>query len=215
MTIRMRSLGAVALGISLALSALPAIAAEAKVPAATVMVVDIPKVLNESRQTKKIRETRETFAEKFRKEFDAEGSKLRDEEKQIVDQRTVLSPEAFVEKQKAFNAKAANFEKRTRIRFLSLDTATDTAMKQVGMHLSQIVREFASEVGANLVLSRTQVEYFEPAMDRTDAVLERLNTKVKEITFPNPMEVEKELQSRVDAENAKRQGAAAKDAKKK
>ena len=215
MTIRMRSLGAVALGLFLSFSAPPAMAATAKVPAASVMVVDIPKVISESRQTKKIRETRETFAEKFRKEFDAEGAKLREEEKQITDQRTVLSPEAFVEKQKAFNAKAASFEKRTRIRFLSLDTATDTAMKQVGMHLAQIIRELAGEVGANIVLSRTQIEYFDPATDKTDIALERLNTKVKEITFPNPMEVEKELQNRVDAEAAKRQGAAAKDAKKK
>jgi Skp family chaperone for outer membrane proteins len=215
MNITVRLVSAFAVGMALLVASGQPTRAADKIPAPVIMVVDIPKVINECKQTKKIRETRQTMAEKYNKEFDVEGSKLREEEKQLSEQRSILTPEAFVEKQKAFAVKVGNFEKRVRVRTLALDSATDNAMRQLKTQMDAIIQELAKEYGSNFVLSRTQVEYFDTAMDKTDALMDRVNTKVKEIIFPDPIqyekEIQKEVQSRLEADKAR--AAASKDSK--
>lgn len=180
---------------------LPAAAAE-KMPAPSIMVIDIQKIINESRATKTIMSQRDKFSQTYQQEFAAEEGKLAAERKALDDQRTVLSPEAFADKQKAFNTKAADFGRRVQIRGANLNESVNNAMGQVLTHLNKIIREMAGEFGANLVMNRNQVEYFDPGMDKTAIAAERLNTTMKEVTFLDPVKMG-EAQAKARAEAAK------------
>lgn len=198
-----------AVALALAVSA-PVFAAE-KLPAPSIMVIDIQKIVNEAKATKAIMSQREKFQQQYQQEFQAEESKLAEEKKTIDDQRTVLSPEAYAEKQKAFGAKAADFARRVQIRWANLNEATNNSMGQVMAQINKIIREMAGEMGANLVMNRGQVEYFDAGMDKTSIAAERLNSTMKEVTFLDPVKMG-EAQAKARAEAAKAQG---KDQKKK
>ncbi|MBF0166582.1 MAG: OmpH family outer membrane protein [Alphaproteobacteria bacterium] len=206
----LRSFRAIALALSFVLSlAVQAWAAD-KLPAPSIMVIDIQKVMSEAKSSKKVLETREMFYKKYQQEFSTEENKLREEDKQISEQRTVLSPEAYAEKRRAFDTKAAEFNRKVQLRRISLDRAYDLTMRDIAVQLSKVIRELSAEMGANIVLARTQVEYYEPAMDKTTQALERLNATVKELTFPDPVKMADEAQAKA-SDAAK----AAKDTKKK
>lgn len=181
----------------------PAVAAE-KMPAPSIMVIDIQKIINEAKATKTIMNQRDKFSQSYQQEFSAEEGKLAAERKAIDDQRTVLSPEAFAEKQKAFNTKAADFARRVQVRGANLNESVNNAMGQVLTHLNKIIREMAGEFGANLVMNRNQVEYFDPGMDKTAVAAERLNSTMKEVTFLDPVKMgEAQAKARAEAAKAK------------
>jgi Skp family chaperone for outer membrane proteins len=188
------------------------VAAAEKMAAPVIMVIDVQKIINEAKSTRAILGQREKFEQSYRQEFQAEEGRLAEEKKQLDDQRTVLSPEAFAEKQKAFGAKAADYTRRAQIRFANLNEATNNAMGQVATHLSKILREMSGEMGVNLVLNRSQVEYYDPSMDKTQIAADRLNSTMKEVTFLDPVKMG-EAQAKARAEAAK--AAKDKDAKKK
>ena len=50
-----------------------------------------------------------------------------------------------------------------------------------------ITGEIANEMGANLVLPKQQVVLHEPRMDVTSQVIERLNRRMPNINFPEPV----------------------------
>ncbi len=197
MTVK-RSFRAIALLLSFVLSLASSAWAADKLPAPSIMVIDMQKVITEAKSSKKVLETREMFFKKFQQEFTAEENKLREEDKQINDQRTVLSPEAYAEKRKALDMKAGEFDRKVKLRRLSLDRAYDMTMREIALQLNKVVRELAMEMGANLVLARTQVEYYDNGMDKTAQALERLNATVKELTFPDPTKMAEELKSKAD-----------------
>ncbi|MBF0354263.1 MAG: OmpH family outer membrane protein [Alphaproteobacteria bacterium] len=206
----LRSFRAIALVLSFVLSLAAQAWAADKLPAPSIMVVDIQKVMSDAKSSKKVLETREMFYKKYQQEFSTEETKLREEDKQISEQRTVLSPEAYAEKRRVFDTKAAEFNRKVQLRRISLDRAYDLTMRDIAVQLSKVIRELSAEMGANIVLARTQVEYYEPAMDKTAQALERLNATVKELTFPDPVKMADEAQAKA-SDAAK----AAKDTKKK
>lgn len=197
MTVK-RSFRAIALLFSFFLSLASSAWAADKLPAPSIMVIDMQKVMSEAKSSKKVLETREMFFKKFQQEFTAEENKLREEDKQINDQRTVLSPEAYAEKRKALDIKAGEFDRKVKLRRLSLDRAYDITMRDIALQLNKVVRELAMEMGANLVLARTQVEYYDNGMDKTAQALARLNDTVKELTFPDPTKMAEELKNKAD-----------------
>lgn len=183
--------------------AAPVLAAD-KLPAPVIMVVDIQKIVNEAKATKAILSQREKFQQQYQQEFSGEETKLAEEKKALDDQRAVLSPEAYAERQRAFGAKAADFARRVQIRWANLNEATNGAMGQVGAQMNKIIREMATEMGANLVVNRGQVEYYDPGMDKTLIAAERLNSTMKEVTFLDPVKMG-EAQAKARSEAAKSQ----------
>lgn len=169
------------------LSAIAATSAVAQaLPAPKVAVVDVQAILSEAKSAQGVMAQRTKMAETYQQEFAAEETKLREEEQSLATQRTVLSPEAFTEKRKAFEVKGNDFARRAAVRRHNLDQAYNMAMSQIVTQLNNVLREIATETGANLILSRGQVEYFDPGMDITKKALDKLNTTVKEVIFPDP-----------------------------
>jgi Skp family chaperone for outer membrane proteins len=171
-------------GLLCTVVSVPAVAQS--LPQPKIAVVDVQAIMSEAKSSQGVMAQRTKMAESYQQEFAAEETKLREEEQALVAQRNVLSPEVFAEKRKAFEAKGNDFARRAAQRRHNLDQAYNLAMSQIVTQLNNALREISNELGANLVLSRSQVEYFDPSMDITKKALDKLNISVKEVIFPDP-----------------------------
>jgi outer membrane protein len=202
-------LAALAWSAGLAGNAVAQAPAATAVPPAKIAVIDIQAVMGQAKSSQGVVAQRNKFAQAYQQEFGAEEGKLREEEQQIAAQRSVLSAEAFAERRKAFEAKAGDFANRAQTRMRNLEQAYGVAMSQIVTQLNNVIREISIEVGANIVLPRTQVEYFETSMDISAKALDKLNATVKEVLFPDPTKIDETNKQQQSAKPAEKKGAAA------
>jgi outer membrane protein len=173
--------------------------AQEKFPTPVVAIVDVQHLMRESVAAKRVKEQANKYNAAYQQEFAPEETKIREAEKELAGQANLVSAEAFKEKRMAFETKANDFVRRVQVRRQNLDQAAAQAMGQVGNAMSKLIAETASQVGANIVLQRTQVEFFDPKLDITPTVLTKLNATLKEVKFPDPV---KEVQAKNEKKGA-------------
>lgn len=166
------------------LAAFPVFAADA--PAPVIAVVDLQAVMREAKAPQGVIGYRNKLDTQYQQEFAAEEKKLAETDQDLARQRSVLSPEAFGEKLRAFQAQANDFAQRAQTRKRNLERAFGIAMGQVAQGVNKVIAQIATEKGYNLVLPRQQVEFFDLRLDITKEVIERTNATVKEVNFPDP-----------------------------
>jgi len=164
----------------------PAALAESKVPAPIIAVVDIQTILRDAKAAQGVRAERDRFAQSYQSEFAAKEKSLRDSDQELMRQRSILSPEAFAEKRRAFEQNVAQFQRDVQGRRRALERSYGQAMTQVQAALIKVADEIAQEVGANMVLTKSQVFLLDPKMDITATALERLNGRLSTVAFPEP-----------------------------
>jgi Skp family chaperone for outer membrane proteins len=196
-------LGGLAMAVVLALGG-EAVAQE-KFASPVIAIVDVQLLMRESVAAKKVLEQASKYSAAYQQEFSPEEAKIREAEKELAGQANLVSAEAFKEKRAAFETRANEFVHRVQLRRQSLDQATSKAMGQVVSAVNKLVSDVAGQVGANLVLQRTQVEFFDSKLDITKPVLERLNATVKEVKFPDPV---KDIQAKAGNKGAPAPAAA-------
>ncbi len=197
-------------------AAAPVAAAEALAPALTaegiptpvVIVVDIQQILQNSTAAKGIRDERDKYLQAYQVEFSADENALRQADQELAKQRTLISQEAFAEKVKAFEKKAADFQNKVQNRRRALEQSYGTAMSQVQQTIVQVTDQVAQELKANLVLNKSQTFLLDPKMDVSPIVTERLNKSLESVVFPKPLET-----SDATAADEKKASDAAKPAK--
>lgn len=162
----------------LILLATPAFAA----PAPSIVVVDVQKILRESTATKGIREQLEAKRNTYQAEIKKEEERLRAAEQDLIKNRTTLSKEALIQKQKALRQDFAGVERKVMARRKALDMGFADAMKQVRSALAEIVVNTAKTQSANIVLPKEGTMWIAPELEITDTVLSQLNTKLPKVT---------------------------------
>ncbi len=149
-------------------------------------VVDIPKLMRESSAGKAILEQRQKYLANFQNETRKEEKELSDADRELVRQRTLLSPEAFSEKQGEFRKHLVEFQRTVEQRRRNLDRSVGAALGEIEKKIVELVQAAAKERSVNMVLSQTQVYMFEPRFDITDPVMERLNKTLPKVTMQDP-----------------------------
>jgi outer membrane protein len=165
----------------------PASAAQA-LPAPTIMIVDVQRILQESTAAKGVTAAIESQRDAYQKEIEALETKARTAEQDLVKQKTVLAPDAFAKRQTEFQKQVSDLQRTVQARKHALDTALDTAMSQVQKSMVEIVEEVASEKGINLVMARHLFIIHATVFDQTDLVLKRLNERLPkvDVVVPKP-----------------------------
>ncbi|MBF0392490.1 MAG: OmpH family outer membrane protein [Alphaproteobacteria bacterium] len=163
----------------------PASAAD-KPPAPIILVVDYDLAVRSSTAFKGIRTEQNRYAQTYEAELQREETALRDAEKELAKQRSVLSPEAFAERVKNFEKQVAGIRGKVVARRRALDRSYSQAMQQLTKVLLELTFGVAQERGANLVLAKAQVVFLDPAMEITKDVVDRLNAKLTSVPFPPP-----------------------------
>ncbi|AXO15100.1 OmpH family outer membrane protein [Thalassospira indica] len=148
---------------------------------ASVMIVDVSGIMREASAMQDARKQIRERQVAFQKEIETREQGLREEEKQLAQQRTLLAADVFQGKQKEFQQKVADFQKFAQARSRVLDQALAEAQSKFSQALNEIIGSIAEERGANLVLHRGQAVLFATSMDATKEVFDRANAEVPTI----------------------------------
>ncbi|VBB69439.1 Outer membrane protein H precursor [invertebrate metagenome] len=152
-------------------------------------VIDIPRLIRESDAGKMVLAQRQRYLTNFQRDARKEEKALSDADRELVRQRTLLSPEALAEKQGAFRKRLADFQRMVEYRRRNLDYSVGTALSQIEKAIVELVQGAAKERSINLVLSQTQVYMFEPRFDITDVVMEGLNETLPQVIMQDPLKI--------------------------
>ena len=150
-------------------------------PKAIIGVIDMQRIMRELAVVKDVNAQIKIFEEKINTELTSEENKLKDERKQIERQKTLVTPEAYSEKQAAFNRKAAEFRRVVQEKNRRLQLSRIKALDEIRAQMLPIVRKVMDDYGATLVVDVQEVLYAEKPLEITDNVIERLNKDLKKI----------------------------------
>lgn len=152
-----------------------------KAPAPKIAIVDIQAIMREAVSAKSARQQMESIARKEQAVFAEEEKKLRARDQELQQQRALLSPEIFTQRQQALQGDIGRLQKKTRNLRLTLDQGFKRTMDQIQLVLFDELRKLSSELGLNLIMPQSQIVIAIDDFDITKPALERLNKRLPSI----------------------------------
>lgn len=184
-TVRRSVLIATVAGIA-AMSGVVDAQAQERRPAAIFGVVNTDRILQDSLAAKGVRLEREKYAQTYQTQIKDQEAKLRAEDQELSQQRSVMAPEVFQQRAQAFQQKLAEFQNQVRDKQERLDFSFQQAMQEIGNTIISVSQEIAKQQGITAVAAHNQLLFFDPGMDITQPVLERLNQRLASVKFQDP-----------------------------
>lgn len=148
----------------------------------TVGVVNVAKILHDSKAATSIRAQVQAKQKDFQAQLDNKGKELQAEQQALVKQKDAIDKEAFNKKVQEFRQKEASAQKAVQEKSVQLDKSVNDALGEVQKVINDIVKDVASEKKMTLVVSAGVVLYGDNSLDITDEVLKRLDSKLTTVT---------------------------------
>ena len=159
-----------------------AIAQDAAPPPSPVMaVVDLQVVLRQAAAAASIRQQIDDYSVEFQGKIDEQRVKLEAESRELQDQRTLLSAEAFTRRRQDLQRNQGDLQDYVKTVRNVLNEAMKQARQTLEAALIEEIGAMAEERGVNLVLNRSQALYALAALDLTDVILRRLDARLPEV----------------------------------
>jgi outer membrane protein len=152
----------------------------------SIAVIDFGVLLQNSAAAKNVRDQVEKQSQTYQSEINRREQELRNTEQDLSRQRSVLSPEAFAEKRRQFEANVADFQRQTNARKDQLQIAFDNGMREVQTNAAQILGEVKVERAVNLVFHANALALNDHNLDLTSEVLQRLDKKLPRVAVKLP-----------------------------
>ena len=143
-----------------------------------IAIVDVQAIMREALSSKSAREQMNAIAKKEQTEFAAEENKLRARDQKLQQQRSILTPEVFAERQRALQSDVGQLQRRSRNLRLTLDQGLSRTMEQIQLVLFDELRKLMAELDLNLIVQRSQIVIAIDDFDLTKTALERLNKRL-------------------------------------
>ncbi len=152
----------------------------------TIAVIQYQRILREAKATKSIRPQREKLRADFEQAIRDEERKLRAAERELVNQRSILSPEAYAQRRRQLGERAKEAQRKASAKKREIERALAIAMTKVRRNLRKITAAIAEERSVSLVLPGSTVILFEQKYDITKAVLKRLDEQLPSVKVIMP-----------------------------
>lgn len=153
-------------------------------PPAVAAVIDYQRILQDAQAARSMREQMEARRRAYQAEIDREEARLREAEEGFAKQRSLLTPEAQAERRRKFEQDVVEVQRMVQERRRALDRGSAAALNEVKEALIAIVTGIAEEKGFNIVLSSSEVLFFDRAIDLTEEVLADLNQRLPDVRLP-------------------------------
>jgi len=150
--------------------------------ATVIAVVDMKRILRESKATRTIRPQIEKLNAVYKAEYKRETKQLRAANRELSRQRTILSPEAFAQRRKAFEQKAKNIRRIVARKKRTIEQALARAMGEVHKILRKVTIKIAKERSLDMIIPRSSVFMVQNKHDFTNEVLKELNSQLPTVT---------------------------------
>lgn len=148
----------------------------------SIAVVDLKVILQSSKAGASIKQQMNKKQDEYKKDLESQQKKLSDAKDALTRDRSVLSPDAYAEKRKAFEADLGKLQTNMRGKKNSLDKAFSTAMETLQTQTIAVVSSIAKEKNYTLVLPRSSVLVLsDSSLDITQDVLKVLDEKLSSV----------------------------------
>jgi Skp family chaperone for outer membrane proteins len=151
-----------------------------------IAVLDLEEINRKAAVFKSIRAQMEQHSTAFTAAIKSEDDELRNANKELARQRTILSPDAYNAERRKFEQKVTDFQRQVEKRKQGLNAVHAKAVQQAETALRKIVAEFAQEKGIALILRKDTIISNHPDMDMTDVVLGRLDKALPSVKVAQP-----------------------------
>ncbi len=143
-----------------------------------VAVVDMQRVMADSKAANSARSQLESKQKSFQAQVGKTESDLQKKDQELAKQRSLLAADEFKNKLTDFRKKAAEAQKDVQQKRLKLRRAFEMSIVTIQKKVTSIVAQIAKEKGYNLVVPTAQSLYFDKSLDVTSEVLKRLDSQL-------------------------------------
>ncbi len=150
-------------------------------PNTSIGIIDINKVLTESKAAKDATKQIEKIQKKSEEESKKEDELIIKEREKLIEQQSVMAPEAFEIKVADFEKKVQSYQIERQDKLRKLDQMVQEARASILDEVKPIINNYASELGITVILEKNAVIMSADDMDMTDRVIEILNKSLPKI----------------------------------
>jgi outer membrane protein len=144
-----------------------------------IAILDLGKVLVTSLAMKDVDRQLKELDKKFRADATAQELKFKDEQQKLSQQRAILQPAPYAEKQKALSVKIRDYRNNLQGKIRQIASGRSEAIKRIEKKLEPIVAKVIKEVGADILLEKKQIIFGTKNLEITERVAELFNQSVK------------------------------------
>ena len=142
---------------------------------AIVGVVDMKKILAQSKAYQSLVDQFEDVRRKQRNSFTKLEDKIRDEESELLKKKNILSKEIYAQKVKELNIKINELKGKQQSEGKKFESGFDRSTKKIQGALVDVLSVLASNNNLNLVLAKSQVILVGKEIDLTEKAITELN----------------------------------------
>ena len=151
------------------------------IPAPKIAIVDIQSILRDSLSSKEARKKMDAIALQEQKVLSNEENKLRKEDQELQQQRSILAPDVFLQRQQKLQKEIRKLQKRSRNLNQVLDKSFRRTINKIQIVLLDELRKLTQELNINMILPRSQIVIAVDDFEITDLALQRLNKRLPSI----------------------------------
>ena len=155
--------------------------AETSYPNTSIAIVDLNLILSDSKAAKNATKQFESIQKKTEDEIISSDKDMLEERNKLIEQQSVIAPEAFELKAKDYENKLQNYqvEKQTKLR--KLEGILQKARNEILLSIKPILEDLSKEMGVTVILEKNSVLLSASNMDITNEVIKKLNKKLPKI----------------------------------
>ena len=151
------------------------------IPAPKIAIVDIQSILRDSLSSKEARKKMDAIALQEQKLLANEENKLRKEDQELQQQRSILAPDVYLQRQQKLQKEIRKLQKRSRNLNQVLDKSFRRTINKIQIVLLDELRKLTQELNINMILPRSQIVIAVDDFEITDLALQRLNKRLPSI----------------------------------
>jgi len=160
-------------------------------PVPRIAVIDFQRAVRQSAAGKSVLRQINKRHAKFQKEIQATTNQLEQARQELTRQQAILAPEVFQQKRRAFQLKAQKYQKDVQQAQRQLDTMFRQGLNKVEVALAKVLRDLATELGANIVIDagpgRGTVLFTDALLVVTEDAKARLDKVLPDVTVTEPV----------------------------
>ncbi len=148
-----------------------------------VAVVDIKKVMDESIASKDAQDEINSIKDKYYKEIEAADKQLQTRRKELTEQKSAMSADAFAKKVNEFENKVQSERKEAARKQKVVESAFMKSLELIRDETLKVVYEVAEEKNLDMVVPTSQLLYSKKGIDITDEVIVKLNARLTKVNI--------------------------------
>lgn len=150
-------------------------------PNTSIGILDLNRVLTESKAALDAAKQIETMQKKVEDEAKKKDESIIKEREKLIEQQSVMAPEAFEVKVNEFDKKVQEYQLARQEEIRKLDKMVQSARSKILDQIKPIITDYSNELGITVMLEKNSVILSADEMDMTNVVIERLNKELPKV----------------------------------